>query len=138
MYHRMAGGGVMVACVYIIAHEEADGVVGPVKVGITSDPHARLKSLQTGNPRPLILAAFFVAPDREIASLLEGAFHGVMKKDTALGEWFHLTPRQAVIAMCWNFKSFLRWQGHKENEIQKLLKASYRVHRKCIPRAELN
>lgn len=90
--------------VYIIAHEESGGVVGPVKVGIGANPSVRLNSLQTGNPKPLRLHRSFAVPNREIALQLEQAFHATQKDTRLCGEWFNLTPGKADFLMHLNLR----------------------------------
>lgn len=112
--------------VYIIAHEESGGAVGPVKVGVASDPRTRLKGLQTGNPRPLVLAAIFGTPNRSIALALETAFHEVMADHRLSGEWFNLAPERASVAMRINLEMALRVHtGLPDDEIQQMMDLSY-------------
>lgn len=112
--------------VYIIAHEESGGAVGPVKVGVGADPQKRLKALQVGNPKPLVVAAVFGVPDREIALVLEDAFHKVMADDCILGEWFNLTPGKAAAAMRLNLSLALYARtDFTADEIQQLIKKSF-------------
>ena len=55
----------------------------PIKVGVAKDPHARLKSLQIGNPADLRL--LFVVPGDHA---LEAAFHRRLADSSVRGEWF--------------------------------------------------
>lgn len=89
--------------VYIIAHVESGGAVGPVKVGVGGKPRARLATLQIGNPKPLCLFQTFRVPNHEIALALESAFHEVQSDKCIRGEWFNITPQQATGMMIVNF-----------------------------------
>lgn len=83
--------------VYLIAHLGADGQCnGPVKVGYSMSPNKRLKSLQTGNPKPLTLVFSFVTPTLGHAKDAEDTFHTVCKGHRLSGEWFDLTPKIAL------------------------------------------
>jgi len=60
---------------------------GPIKVGVTKRPETRLKSLQTGNPRPLKLISIlpgYAAKEKKIKSDL--------KVHSINGEWFNPAP----------------------------------------------
>lgn len=94
--------------IYVIAHESAGGgITGPVKIGITSNPDARLATLKTASPKPLDIAFVFVAPNKEYARDIEAAFHKIRAKDRLHGEWFNLSPLMAVELMCMNMRAFL-------------------------------
>lgn len=82
--------------IYVIAHEESGGAVGPVKIGMGVNPAERLKTLQTGNPKPLVLFAQFATPSRDVARVLEGLVHHMMDETRIAGEWFNTPPHKAV------------------------------------------
>jgi len=61
-----------------------EGDNGPIKVGVTKRPESRLKSLQTGNPRPLKFISIlpgYAAREKKIKSDL--------KVHSINGEWFN-------------------------------------------------
>ena len=58
-----------------------------VKVGITSDPAKRIKSLQTGCPTPCYFLAIFDCGDKAIA--FEYKLHQIFNEFHSHGEWFH-------------------------------------------------
>ena len=97
--------------VYVIAHEESGGAVGPVKVGIGANPENRRRSLQTGNPKPIVLFAQFKAPTRKFAAYLESKFHEFFAGERLTGEWFNLTPRYAAINVVVNYYVALTISG---------------------------
>lgn len=74
--------------VYVIAHLSDSILTGPVKVGVAASPISRLREVQTGNPKRLVLCAEFGTPTRAIAIALEHAFHTVMAEKRLVGEWF--------------------------------------------------
>lgn len=55
----------------------------PIKVGVAKDVHARMRTLQTGNPRPLRL--LYALPG---AHALEATFHRKLRRSRLCGEWF--------------------------------------------------
>jgi len=65
---------------------------GPVKVGIATDPQARLEQLQTANPFPLRLLATFSG-----GASLEREIHKRLAIHRMNGEWFH--PHADVMAV---------------------------------------
>lgn len=95
--------------IYVIAHIKGNRPLAPIKVGISSSPEARLATLQTANPKPLVLLATFAVPTRAIAKAIEAAFHSVQADFRMSGEWFDLPPIRAVEAMCSNMRSALEY-----------------------------
>lgn len=78
---------------YLIS-ESADG---PVKVGISRNPGARLIELQQGNSRKLKIIAEFICEDRAKARFVERQIlemHGAIR---LVGEWLDVCERDAVI-----------------------------------------
>lgn len=90
--------------VYIIAHLDGRSPCGPVKVGISASPERRLAAIQTANPKHLVLLCTFATPNREMAKILESAFHEVMAANRLAGEWFDIPPMRSVKLMCDNFR----------------------------------
>jgi hypothetical protein len=74
--------------VYAIAASAVDAV----KIGISSDPADRLRSLQTGCPVPLKLRASQDCLDREAARWCEQHLHRRLKRYRLDGEWFKTGP----------------------------------------------
>lgn len=70
-------------CVYVIS----EGPDGPIKIGKSADPEARLRTLQTGNPRQLrmIYACRF---ESEMADEVETCLHLELAESRLAGEWF--------------------------------------------------
>jgi len=58
------------------------------KIGISSDPESRLKTLQTGSPKDLKLSFSFPVPDDKE---LEGYLHERFEDRRLNGEWFDFT-----------------------------------------------
>lgn len=74
-----------------------EGAPGLVKVGITSDPRARLAALQTACPYPLEFAAILATPGHGYD--IEGAAHAILGPHRGTGEWFRVPPRVAIEAI---------------------------------------
>lgn len=81
--------------VYLYLIVAGDGK-SPVKIGVASDPNARLRQLQTGNAKKLRLAASFEAKDRWIALEWESLAHKLFDADRQHGEWFSSTVSTIV------------------------------------------
>lgn len=108
--------------VYIIAHEKDGTLVGPVKIGISSDPQKRLASLQIGNPAPLRIFKMLRAFNKEISSFIERGFHYHQKKNRMAGEWFNISPERALNLMMLDFVSFFFLLGHEEEKTKELMR----------------
>ncbi len=63
------------------------GKDGPVKVGKSVDPHARIRSLQTGSSEPLRVLAFAPGDERR-----ESEIHRRLKPHRIRGEWYQPSP----------------------------------------------
>ena len=86
--------------VYVIAHNDGTQLRGPVKIGITSSLGARLAGIQTGNPKPLAVAHVFSFADRNHAVKIERQFHEDHYESRLSGEWFDITPFDALEGLC--------------------------------------
>ena len=75
---------------YVIAESPS----GPVKIGISRTPLARVSTLQTGNPRPLALMHRWVL-DNATALAWEKRIHLDLAEWKLEGEWFAIHPRIA-------------------------------------------
>lgn len=68
----------------------------PYKVGISKNPHRRLKTLQTGHPDKLkILSLKETEPSK--TKLLESVIHHNMKQYRLTGEWFNLDLKTILL-----------------------------------------
>lgn len=67
-----------------------------VKIGYSSNPEARLATLQTGSGLPLSLNYVVACGD---PGLVEQRAHEVLAKHRLQGEWFDCTPDAAVAAI---------------------------------------
>lgn len=87
---------------HIYAIREGDAV----KIGLARKPAERVRQLQIGNPRPLLLYA--TAP----ATLaLEQHLHGVLAAEHRRGEWFDVNDR--VLTVC----SFIASMGEQCDDL---------------------
>lgn len=71
--------------------------MGFFKIGISSDPEARLSSIQTGNPRNLLLVATWRADNELSAKRMEKRLHLGAGRHRTKGEWFFSRSHEAVL-----------------------------------------
>jgi hypothetical protein len=69
-----------------------------VKIGITTNPRARLASLRTGSAFPIDYAYLAVTPGESRAAIESGT-HTLLDKHRCNGEWFDVQPEMAVAAI---------------------------------------
>jgi hypothetical protein len=69
-----------------------------IKVGVTTNPRARLASLRTGSAFPIDYAYLAVTPG-ESRTEIETATHALLDKHRCNGEWFDIAPEMAVAAI---------------------------------------
>lgn len=79
---------------YVIC-EQSDGP-RPVKIGFSAEPNKRLKQLQTGHSSPLVLFHKEEVPFENVRAL-EKLIHKELKHHKARGEWFQISPEDAVL-----------------------------------------
>jgi hypothetical protein len=82
----------MKSFIYIISNER-----GPIKIGISNNPQARLIGLRTGSADALTLTHIFKPSGS--AKKLEKQVHMMLAKAHISGEWFNATVDDAVIAV---------------------------------------
>jgi hypothetical protein len=68
-----------------------------VKVGVTTNPSARLASLRTGSAFPIDYA--YLAVSSGDPAEIEAAAHTLLAKHRCNGEWFDVQPEMAVAAI---------------------------------------
>jgi hypothetical protein len=78
----------MNTCLYMATQ----GPDGPVKIGISENPAARIRSLQTGCPRPIELFWCMEFQSRGGALRAERAAHHALGDARLVGEWFDVDP----------------------------------------------
>jgi hypothetical protein len=81
------------AYVYVIGAAD-----GPQKIGVASDVEARRAMLQTGNPAGLVVVHHWALP-RPAAFAVEGRAHWHLRDRHVRGEWFDVTPDEAIAAV---------------------------------------
>lgn len=67
----------------------------PVKIGITNNCEKRLMNLQTGNDEKLYVH-HSEPVDRNLARVFEGIIHRQLNYKCTHGEWFDITPEEAI------------------------------------------
>lgn len=80
--------------VYLIQSGKAKN--DPVKVGFSKKPEARLKALQTGNPKPLKLIMKIECKTEGHAKRLEKSLHEMLGKQNIHLEWFKLKKNHII------------------------------------------
>ena len=66
---------------------------GPVKIGRSTSPKARLASLQSAIPQTLRI---YGAVRLDCCAVMEARCHALLAKSRIRGEWFDATPARAV------------------------------------------
>jgi len=90
------------AYVYILAEiigSDSDGlpvVSTDLKIGIASNVSGRTSTLQTGNPRELVLVGCSGFLSREAALRAETQVHRALSEKRVLGEWFTIGSEEAA------------------------------------------
>jgi hypothetical protein len=83
--------------IYVIATVGADGVLtAPVKVGISSQPYARLSAIQTSCPNKVRIAHLFRVRERATALHYERQTHDLWEECVISGEWFDANPDDVI------------------------------------------
>lgn len=97
--------------VYVMSHITDDWqLANPVKVGISERPARRLKQVRRDVGKPLVLVATFPFWKRSHAYMVEQAFHKACATYRLQGEWFDMTPADAIGVMDKNLREFV--SGH--------------------------
>lgn len=91
-FRRMSHAPTAMDFVYVITSD-----TGMSKIGITTNPAARLATLQTGSPDRLRMA--FTAPAYGKSYAIEQAAHSILAAHRASGEWFAVSPDLAIAAL---------------------------------------
>jgi predicted GIY-YIG superfamily endonuclease len=65
------------------------------KIGFSADVDRRLKTLQTGNPDKLNIHYFIECEDSKVRKL-EKKLHKELSYKRLNGEWFNMTPKEAI------------------------------------------
>lgn len=74
---------------YIYFLKNGGGINPSIKIGITHSLNTRIKELQTGNPRELILIDYFTIETKSAAYAAEAYLHRRFAKQIIRGEWYH-------------------------------------------------
>ena len=80
--------------IYVIGREG-----GPVKIGVSVQPHGRVIELQTGCPFPLKLFYAHPIATRAEAMQHEAMIHRVYEENRLVGEWFDICEEQGQEAI---------------------------------------
>jgi hypothetical protein len=94
--------------VYIMGRLSSDyHLVGPSKIGISSNPSRRLKQVQASQSDRIVLVCQFGFLTREHARSVEKEFHRNCAGFRLEGEWFDMAPSDAVGVMTKNLSDFI-------------------------------
>lgn len=78
---------------------------GPVKIGYTSDPHARLMNLQTGHDQTLKIH-YLREVDADKVAVMEKIVHRQLSYRKIRGEWFNVSAEDAQLQID---HAMIRW-----------------------------
>lgn len=97
--------------VYVIGREQ-----GPVKVGISKNPTARLANLQGGCPFRLRILHKAAADSPAHAFAMEQEVHEVHQPSRLIGEWFNIDLEQAIeaIEICFDAGAYFKARAQRE------------------------
>jgi len=70
-----------------------------VKIGISSDPQARVVALQSGHHSRLVLHRAYPYPDRMAAEAAERYYHDFFQDARMCGEWFGISLEEAAMGI---------------------------------------
>jgi Meiotically up-regulated gene 113 len=72
------------------------GVDRPIKIGVTDDPHRRLRELQIAHYEMLEFHRVWWLAGQSVAARLEAAFKLYFLPEHVRGEWYEVDPEEAV------------------------------------------
>jgi T5orf172 domain len=84
----------MPSYVYVIS-----GPHGLSKIGVTTNPTARLAALQTGSGFPISFSYLMSVASTRGAYAVEQRAHAALSRNRVAGEWFDVAPDDAVAAV---------------------------------------
>jgi hypothetical protein len=82
--------------IYVLATIGSAGDCSPIKIGIAGNPAKRLAIIRTACPNPLRMQMFFGPMHRDYARYIEKEVHSLYQKYRLHGEWFDVTPKNAI------------------------------------------
>lgn len=74
----------------------SEGKDGPVKIGISGNPWARVMELQDGNSKRLHIVKAWSHPSRDVVLKRERFLHHFCRLNRLVGEWFDLSEAEAL------------------------------------------
>jgi hypothetical protein len=89
---RATGGRVEGSFIYVIKGDH-----NLVKIGVTTNPSARLAQLRTGSAYPIDFAYIGCTPGNGFD--IESAAHQMLDRQRLNGEWFDVVPEMAIAAV---------------------------------------
>lgn len=110
--------------VYVIATKRGGRFSSPVKVGITKNLRSRLATIQTSCPNDIDIVHALTVPNKAIAEEMERCFHETQRDTRMRGEWFMLTPYEALGILCLQFMWHLDLNGVDKEIIPQIIELS--------------
>jgi len=107
----------------------------PIKIGVATDPSARMRDLQTAHYQQLHLLYTIACASREHAFELEKAFHRWYDDVQIRNEWFNLTPQKIGddINLLMSLSQGVTYERHTSESA--LAKMEMRAQRRAVARA---
>ncbi len=102
--------------VYVIGRIVDGELTGPVKIGVSGSPKARLKQLQTGHPDLLVLAHVFNVPNEEWAYRVERGVKALYASERLRGEWFDMPPAHAIARIGTGLCTFIHESAERNGQ----------------------
>lgn len=101
---------------------------GPIKIGVSANPGARLGQLTKMQPHGACIIHIAKVP-RDKAYPIEAAAHALLKEKRLQGEWFDVTQEQAIAAIEYAINAIERGETAK----QMLLRRMQDNRATCVP-----
>lgn len=79
-------------CLYAIG-----GINGPIKIGFSNNPYGRIPVIKNASPVPIEFQAIYDVGDMH--KEIERTVHLVLRGHRSNGEWFYISPDEAIDAI---------------------------------------
>ena len=84
---------------YVYLIQSGTNSKSPIKIGMSKDPEARIKQLQTGNPKRLRIILIIKCTSTKHARNLESTMHQMLSSKNIINEWFDVTQNRFFTAL---------------------------------------
>jgi len=103
------------------------------KIGVAENPHRRLRELQIGNPKKLIIQLLVWFPTRDMARAVERAMHERFAEFNTSGEWFDGSEFNFAFPELASFGIFVRAGGGARESPLRITQEHWAVGGKIYP-----